>query len=157
MYLIWTCPPYPSQIPVLQEPDLRPGSKSPNPSEQPVPSPCPAARPPEKPQAWIYLKEAPCAEIGELYEYLCPLYETGLDAVIVQDLGVMRFVRTHFPQLSIHASTQMTVTGAYGAKLLLDQGCSRIVTARDFLFPHTVCGSVFAAYHSFFHGRVFQK
>ena len=54
-------------------------------------------------------------EMRELYEYLCPLYEAGLDAVIVQDFGVLRFVRNHFPELSIHASTQMTITGAYGA------------------------------------------
>lgn len=70
-------------------------------------------------------------EICELYDYLLPFYEAGLDAVIVQDMGVLHFVKKHFPDLPIHASTQMTVTGAYGAKLLLDQGCSRIVTARE--------------------------
>ncbi len=71
------------------------------------------------------------AEIKELYGYLAPLYEAGLDAVIVQDIGVLHFIKTHFPGLSIHASTQMTVTGAYGARLLLEEGCSRIVTARE--------------------------
>ena len=71
------------------------------------------------------------AEIKELYGYLAPLYEAGLDAVIVQDIGVLHFIRTHFPGLPIHASTQMTVTGAYGARLLLEEGCSRIVTARE--------------------------
>ena len=71
------------------------------------------------------------AEIKELYGYLAPLYEAGLDAVIVQDIGVLQFIRTHFPGLPIHASTQMTVTGAYGARLLLEEGCSRIVTARE--------------------------
>lgn len=70
-------------------------------------------------------------EIGELYDYLLPFYEAGLDAVIVQDMGVLHFVKKHFSDLPIHASTQMTVTGAYGAKLLLDYGCSRIVTARE--------------------------
>lgn len=67
----------------------------------------------------------------ELYSYLKPYYEAGLDAVIVQDLGVMHFIREYFPGLPIHASTQMTVTGAYGAKLLLNAGCTRIVTARE--------------------------
>ncbi len=71
------------------------------------------------------------AEIKELYGYLAPLYEAGLDAVIVQDIGVLHFIRTHFPGLPIHASTQMTVTGAYSARLLLEEGCSRIVTARE--------------------------
>lgn len=70
-------------------------------------------------------------EIRELYGYLRPFYEAGLDAVIVQDMGVLHFVKQHFPDLPIHASTQMTVTGAYGAKLLLANGCQRIVTARE--------------------------
>ncbi len=70
-------------------------------------------------------------EIQELPEFLGPLYEAGLDAAIVQDMGVLRTIRAHFPELPIHASTQMGVTGAYGARLLLDAGCSRIVTARE--------------------------
>ena len=69
-------------------------------------------------------------EVQELYEYLKPLYEAGLDGVIVQDLGAFRYIRNHFPHLPIHASTQMTITGAYGAKLMLEAGCSRIVLAR---------------------------
>lgn len=75
------------------------------------------------------LKEKELEE--ELYYYLMPYYEAGLDAVIVQDLGVMHFIKEHFPGLHIHASTQMTVTGAYGAELMLNAGCSRIVTARE--------------------------
>lgn len=70
-------------------------------------------------------------EIAELYDYLAPLYEAGLDAVIVQDVGVMQYVRRHFPELDIHASTQMTVTGAYGAKFLEEQGVTRVVPARE--------------------------
>ncbi|MEY8390766.1 DUF3656 domain-containing protein [Lachnospiraceae bacterium 45-W7] len=95
-------------------------------------------------------------EIGELYEYLCPLYEAGLDAVIVQDLGVMRFVKKHFPDLAIHASTQMTVTGAYGAKLLLEQGCSRIVTARELSLQEisNIYQTTGAEIESFVHGAL---
>lgn len=70
-------------------------------------------------------------EIGELYEYLRPYYERGLDAVIVQDLGAMDFIREHFPGLAIHASTQMTITGVYGAAKLKELGFSRVVTARE--------------------------
>ena len=50
-------------------------------------------------------------ELDQLYDFLKPYYERGLDAVIVQDLGVWKFIREHFPDLPIHASTQMTVTG----------------------------------------------
>lgn len=75
------------------------------------------------------LKEKELEE--ELYDYLRPYYEAGLDAVIVQDLGVMRFIREHFPELHIHASTQMTITGAYGAELMIKAGCNRLVTARE--------------------------
>lgn len=66
-----------------------------------------------------------------LYEYLLPYYTKGLDAVIVQDYGVMQFIRTYFPDLPIHTSTQMTVTGVAGAKFLADQGAKRIVMARE--------------------------
>lgn len=68
---------------------------------------------------------------GKLYDYLLPYYEAGLDAVIVQDYGVMQFVRRNFPKLPIHTSTQMTVTGVDGARFLMEQGAERIVTARE--------------------------
>lgn len=67
----------------------------------------------------------------QLYDFLAPAYENGLDAVIVQDLGVFRFVKEHFPNLDIHASTQMSVSGAYGAMMLRRMGAVRVVTARE--------------------------
>lgn len=70
-------------------------------------------------------------ELEELYDYLYPYYQEGVDAVIVQDLGAFRYIRTHFPDLCVHASTQMTITGAGGAALLKEAGASRIVTARE--------------------------
>ena len=51
--------------------------------------------------------------------------------MIVQDLGAMSFIRQQFPGLDIHASTQMTITGSYGAKLLKELGAVRVVTARE--------------------------
>ena len=78
------------------------------------------------------LKEREMEE--QLFDYLLPYYEQGLDAVIVQDFGVLTFIREAFPQLSIHASTQMTVTGTDGAAFLQKQGASRIVTARELSF-----------------------
>lgn len=71
------------------------------------------------------------SEMKELFDYLNPYYMQGLDAVIVQDLGTFAFIKEHFPGLAIHASTQMTVTGAYGAKLLKEMGADRVVTARE--------------------------
>ncbi len=68
---------------------------------------------------------------NELYNYLLPYYVRGLDAVIVQDLGVYNFIKENFPGLDIHASTQMLITGCNGAKLLEELGVTRIVTARE--------------------------
>lgn len=71
-------------------------------------------------------------EINEqLYHFLKPYYENGLDAVIVQDMGVFNFIKENFPMIPIHASTQMTTTGTLGAKLLKELGASRIVTSRE--------------------------
>ena len=70
-------------------------------------------------------------EYTGLCDYLRPYVEAGLDAVIVQDVGVLRFVRAHFPNLPIHASTQMTVTGPYYGRLLRNMGVSRIVAPRE--------------------------
>lgn len=70
-------------------------------------------------------------ELDGLYDFLQPLYEKGLDGAIIQDLGVLRYVRKHFPQLPLHASTQMTLTGSGGAALVQQEGITRIVPARE--------------------------
>ena len=67
----------------------------------------------------------------ELYSYLLPYYEQGLDAVIIQDMGAFRLIREVFPGLSIHTSTQMTVTNRYGAMMMKEMGADRVVTARE--------------------------
>lgn len=72
--------------------------------------------------------------LEELYNYLEKYYLAGLDAVIVQDLGVMHFIHQHFPKLPIHASTQTTITMAEGANLLKSMGITRLVTARELSF-----------------------
>ena len=78
------------------------------------------------------LKEEELEE--KLYPYLRPYYEQGLDAVIVQDMGVLKAVRSWFPDLDIHASTQMTVTGSAGARFLESLGATRVVPARELSF-----------------------
>lgn len=67
----------------------------------------------------------------KLYNYIAKYYEHGLDAAIVQDLGVMHFLHRNFPDLELHASTQMTLTMAEGANLLKDYGVNRLVTSRE--------------------------
>lgn len=67
----------------------------------------------------------------ELFSFLCPYYEAGLDAVIVQDMGVLRFVSEHFRKLPVHASTQMTLTMGKGAEILKQYHVTRIVPARE--------------------------
>ncbi len=70
-------------------------------------------------------------EIGELCNVLELLCSLGADAALVQDMGVVRIARERFPELTLHASTQMTVTNAQGAKLLHDLGFARVVPARE--------------------------
>lgn len=82
----------------------------------------------------IYLTVNTLLKEGEmplLYDYLAPFYERGLDAVIVQDVGVMDFVRDVFADLPIHVSTQAAVTGSYGAEFFKERGASRIIPARE--------------------------
>lgn len=71
------------------------------------------------------------AEMEEIPAYIKPFYEEGLDGVIVQDVGVLSLLRESFPELELHGSTQMNVTGPWGARLLLEQGVSRVVPARE--------------------------
>ncbi len=71
------------------------------------------------------------SEFSELYDFMLPYAEKKLDGVIVQDYGVMRLIGREFPGIELHASTQQTVTGVYGAKLLKDLGCCRVVPARE--------------------------
>ena len=68
---------------------------------------------------------------NNLYDFLRPLYENGLDSVIVQDVGVLLFVKKHFPELKIHASTQMTISGKETVKWLKDLGVERVVLPRE--------------------------
>lgn len=71
------------------------------------------------------------SEMEELFSYVNPFYEVGLDGVIIQDIGVFQTLKTCFPGLELHVSTQMTITGKYGAELLKEMGAIRIVPARE--------------------------
>lgn len=71
------------------------------------------------------------SEFSKLYDYLLVYYKRGLDAVIVQDIGVVKAIHEYFPSLEIHTSTQMTVTGADGVRFLSQFGVTRVVMARE--------------------------
>lgn len=93
---------------------------------------------------------------GQLYDFLAPYYQQGIDAVIVQDLGVFSFLKKEFPNLPIHASTQMAVTGVNGAELLKKAGVSRIVTARELSLKeiHEIYQKTGMEIESFVHGAL---
>ena len=70
-------------------------------------------------------------EIDDLCDVLDLLSEVGVDAVLVQDMGVARMIQQRYPQLVLHASTQMTINNAQGAQLMKNMGFSRVVPARE--------------------------
>lgn len=76
----------------------------------------------------ILIKEK---ETDAFLEYVGKLNEIGVDAVIVQDIGMAMVVHKMYPDLPLHASTQMTVTNLESAKKLKDAGFSRVVLARE--------------------------
>lgn len=92
----------------------------------------------------------------ELYEYIKPYYQAGLDAVIVQDFGVFSFLREYFPQLPLHASTQMTIAGVPAARLLKENGAQRVVLARELSLAEVknICSQVDVEVECFVHGAI---
>ena len=70
-------------------------------------------------------------ELAKLEEHVRHLAAAGVDAVLVQDLGVARMLRELCPELHVHASTQMTITSAAAVRLAADLGVRRVVLARE--------------------------
>ena len=93
---------------------------------------------------------------AQLYDYLRPYYEQGLDAVIVQDMGAFQFIREHFPKMDIHTSTQMTICNRYGAEMMKELGATRVVTAREMSFAEIkdIADHVDIEIESFVHGAL---
>jgi len=71
------------------------------------------------------------SELDEAADYLQFLCNEGADAVIVQDIGILKLLREQLPELPVHASTQMTIHNAEGVKFLQDMGVKRVVLARE--------------------------
>ena len=70
-------------------------------------------------------------ELEAAADYLRLLNRAGVDALIVQDVGLVRLARAITPELPIHASTQMTITSPEGAEFARELGVERIVLARE--------------------------
>ncbi|AYE35566.1 DUF3656 domain-containing U32 family peptidase [Clostridium septicum] len=70
-------------------------------------------------------------EIEEAVRYAGFLYEIGVDAIIIQDLGLFKRVKEDYPDMEIHASTQMTIHNGEGALFFKEQGFKRIVLSRE--------------------------
>lgn len=70
-------------------------------------------------------------ETERLYRFLSYLHEVGPDALIVQDYAIMRMCQEFFPDMELHASTQMNVESSSAIRLLQKNGIKRVVLARE--------------------------
>ncbi|HMP81255.1 MAG TPA: DUF3656 domain-containing protein [Verrucomicrobiota bacterium] len=70
-------------------------------------------------------------ELADAEDYLRAIIRAGVDAAIVQDVGICRLIRSLSPDFPIHASTQMTVTSAVGVEFARELGCNLVVLARE--------------------------
>ncbi len=95
-------------------------------------------------------------ELPELVEAIARLADIGVDAIILQDLGVYRLIRQHFPNLELHASTQLSVHNRAGADILRRLGFSRVVLARELTFEevHDVTATSGIETEVFIHGAL---
>lgn len=96
-------------------------------------------------------------EIDELKEYITPVLKNNIiDAVIIQDLGVLSLIREIAPDVVIHGSTQMTITSVHGARILKKMGFKRVVLARELSLNEikTINESVDIETEVFIHGAL---
>jgi putative protease len=75
------------------------------------------------------------AEIDRAIDVLAAVSDLGVDALIVQDLGIVRLVRNYFPKLALHASTQLALHSLEGAQTARELGFSRVTLARELTQP----------------------
>ncbi len=96
------------------------------------------------------------SEIPALAAYLRHLYEIGVDAILIQDAGVLAVARQVVPRLPLHASTQMTVHNIEGVKFLAEHGISRVVLARELSLDaiRHICAHSLLEIETFIHGAL---
>lgn len=96
------------------------------------------------------------SEIKEALDFAYSIYEIGVDAVIIQDLGLAKILHEHIPDLPLHASTQLSTHNLEGVKKLVDLGFSRVVLARELSFNEIkyICDNTSAEIEIFAHGAL---
>ena len=75
------------------------------------------------------------AELGSMFETLCELAKLRPDALIVQDPGVIHTVKKYFPELKLHASTQMGIHNSAGVQMMKNLGVERVILERQITLP----------------------
>lgn len=95
-------------------------------------------------------------EIAELAGYIAQLCEIGVDALIVQDIGAAEIIKKIAPEMTLHASTQMTVTSLEGVRYLENMGFDRVVLARELSRDEIeyICKHARAEIEVFVHGAI---
>lgn len=95
-------------------------------------------------------------ELPKLVDTLAALVEMRVDGVILQDLGVARLIRNHFPSIPLHASTQMTIHNSAGLKMLEMMGFQRAVLARELAIDEiaAIAASTSVEIECFVHGAL---
>lgn len=95
-------------------------------------------------------------EIEDLFLFLKDIYNSGVDAIIIQDMAVSEIAKKYFPDLKLHASTQMTIHSLDGANILYEEGFERIVLSRELSFGEieNICKNTYAEIEMFVHGAL---
>jgi len=95
-------------------------------------------------------------EIERALEYATFLYQNGVDALIIQDIGLLKLLRENIKDFEIHASTQMTVHNLEGVNFLYSQGIKRVVLARELSLNEIeyICKNTKAEIETFIHGAL---
>ena len=95
-------------------------------------------------------------ELSEAMAFIRYLYTIGVDALIIQDLGLLSRVRRELPEMPVHASTQMTVVNSRGVNLLADLGVKRVVLAREVTGSELseICNNTKTELEYFVHGAL---
>lgn len=95
-------------------------------------------------------------EIEDLFHFLVSIYNIGVDAIIIQDMAVFSIAKKYFPDLKLHASTQMTVHSLDGVNTLYDEGFERVVISRELSYSEieNICKNTNAEIEMFVHGAL---
>lgn len=95
-------------------------------------------------------------EIEDLFSFLTEIYNAGVDAIIIQDMAVLTIAKKYFPDLKLHASTQMTAHSVDGVNFLNDEGFERVVISRELSQKEieNICKNTKAEIEMFVHGAL---